>query len=156
MISRNWKWTWSLPIPRNLEWRRMTSNERLTLTISTLALVVSGFRLIDKHVTVMPKLIVSNPGISQPLAGDPRVPIWFTITNAGKLDATVTEIDARAFSRVLLGKQAECNKALRHAKATPMRDFGAFSDLPKDHTTPINPYITLPNSCSEIPQEIAA
>jgi hypothetical protein len=132
----------------------MTKNERLTLTISTFALVVSGLSFLDNHVTVMPKLIVSGPGIAKLIAGDPRVPIWFTITNAGKLDATITEIDTTPFSRMLLDEQDECNKALRDAGTTPTRDLGAFGDLPADHRGPINLYITLPKSCSEIPQEI--
>jgi len=132
----------------------MTKNERLTLAISTLALFVSGFSFIDNHVQVMPALVVSNPGTSLPTTGDPHVPIWITIMNKGKLDATITEIDAVALSSRLQKDQDDCNKALRDTGKTQMDNFGRLGEIPGGGMTLINPYITLPKSCSEIPEQI--
>lgn len=129
--------------------------DRVALAVSLLALVVGGFSFIDNHVTVMPKLTMIGPATSRPIPADPlNVPIWFTITNTGKLDATITEIDATPFSRVLFDKQDDCNKALRDAATIHKTDFGLLGDIQKDHRTYINPYIRLPKICSEIPPEI--
>lgn len=128
--------------------------DRAAFVISIVALVISGLGLIDNHVSVMPKLLLSHVGESMPLAGDPRVPIWFTITNAGKVDATITEIDATPFSTQLIKDQDECNKALKDAGKTEMPDPPHSEVLPPDHTTRLNPYITLPKACSEVPDEI--
>jgi hypothetical protein len=132
----------------------MTKNERLTLIISTLALVVSGFSLIDSHVQVMPNLTVVNPGKLAPIAGDPKVPIWVYVTNKGKLDATITEIDADPQSSLLLADQDDCNKDLGRVGVTSMDKFGPLGELRSEGVTFINPYITLPKSCHEIPPEI--
>lgn len=132
----------------------MTKNEVLTLTISTLALVVSGFSLIDNHAQIMPELAVVNPGFSLPEVNDPRVPVWVTILNKGKLNATITEIDAEPQSSRLLQDQDDCDKALRDAGITKADHFGTLGDLPAGGVTMINPYVTLPKGCSEIPQEI--
>jgi hypothetical protein len=126
----------------------------VALVVSILALVVSGFSFIDNHVTVMPKLIVSNPGTSKPIAGDPRVPIWVLIVNKGKLDATITKIDAESQSSLLLKDQDDCNKALANMRATTTDNFGTLGELSGGGMALINPYVTLPKSCPEIPQEI--
>jgi hypothetical protein len=136
----------------------MTRNERLTLTISTLALIVSGLSFLDNHVTVMPKIKVSPMATSMPLTEDPlNVPIWLTIANEGHLDATVTEIDATPFSTVLQDAQKDaCNRDLLNAETNSTRDFGILGDIPKDQRKVgrINPYIKLPKSCSQIPAAI--
>jgi len=131
--------------------REKRRRDRAAFAISIVALVISGLSLIDNHVSVMPRLLLSHVGESMPISGDPRVPIWFTITNAGKVDATITEIDATPFSTQLIKDQDECNKALNNAGKTEMTDPQV---LPPDHTTRLNPYITLPKACSEVPGEI--
>ena len=132
----------------------MTRNERLTLMISALALVVSGLSFLDNHALVMPKLkvvsAISRPETTAPL----NVPVWVTLRNEGRLDATLTEIDATPFSTVLPDQQDACNHDLQHAETTPTRDFGVLGDIGKDHVGSVNPYIHLPKSCSSIPPQI--
>jgi len=132
----------------------MTKNEALTLIISALALVVSGFSLIDNHAQIVPQLAVVNPGFSLPEGSDPRVPVWVTILNKGELNATITEIDATPQSTRLLKDQDDCDKAFRDAGITKADHFGTLGDLPAGGVTMINPYVTLPKDCSEIPQQI--
>jgi len=130
----------------------MTRNERLTLTISTFALVVSGLSFLDNHALVMPRIKVLPAAKSMPLTSDLlNVPIWLTVRNVGHLDATVTEIDATPFSTILPDAQDACNHDLTHAETTANRDFGSLGDIATEHVGYINPYIQLPKSCSEMP-----
>ena len=92
----------------------MTTNERLTLAISAIALVVSGLSLWDSHnsssihrAEAAPHLAILGADFTRPNVSDPRfLVLILRVINSGKIGATVTEAELHPHLLALPGQES--------------------------------------------------
>ena len=92
----------------------MTTNERLTLTISAIALVLSGLSLWDSHdsssvhrAEAAPHLAILSADFTRPNISDQRfLVLILRVINSGKTGATVTEAELHPHLLALPGQES--------------------------------------------------
>jgi hypothetical protein len=92
----------------------MTTNERLTLTISTIALVVSALSLWDSHdssnvhrAEAAPHLAILSADFTRPTLSDPRfLVLILPVINAGEIGVTATEAELHPQLFALPGQES--------------------------------------------------